>query len=316
MNNPLIKLLVVALVVAGGAGFGYSRMKAAELESKHQIELEKLRREFVDREAFARSIADSTKYADEQRALFKWYFAELTSHYNRYPKYKNYDRFLDDLKARHKSKKVKDGEFGQWEERFKLTRDFFDKVGAGKYEPRFTAVDKGLRFDIYDIQSVPDPKEPKVRLSFALYGAQRKWSEDTSSGSKVSKLTVNANFRDMVFKGLDGQDKEVLQLTASGDPFKIDNPERLVEEFPPHVVLGYYEVPKIPSQAAKVEITFGISTRSVLSGEEAAGEFVWKMPTPDDFKLPAGAAWEGAQEKEREAPEEAAAKPAKGKKRP
>jgi hypothetical protein len=105
-------------------------------------------------------------------------------------------------------------------------------------------------------------------------------------------------------------------MRATGEPFKIDNPERFIEEFPPDIVFGYYDLPKIPADVATAELTFDIGTRSVLTGEEIATKFVWKQqPAPAEWKLPAGAAWEGAQEQVREQPQDAPPEPVKEKKK-
>ena len=131
------------------------------------------------------------------------------------------------------------------------------------------------------------------------------------------RLTVNANFREMVFSGQDPDGKPIREMRASGEPYKIENPERFIEEFPPGIVFGYYDLPKIPAEVATAELTFDIATRSVLTGEEVAAKFVWKQPVPAEWKLPAGAGWEGAQEQVREEPKDAAPAPVvkeKGKK--
>lgn len=310
MNNPIVKLGIVLVLLVGGGWFGLSSYRKKSAEYENRLGLERVRREFLERAPLARSMADLGKYRFEQQQLFKWYFNELTDHYNRFAAFKDYEKFEDDLEQRKRQKKVKDQEYAQYLERYKAVKAFWDLARAGKYDPVFSTADKGLRFDVYDVQQQPGDK---VRLSFALYGTQRKWSEDSSSGSKVKRLTVNAAFQEMVLSGLDGDGKQITEMRATGEPFKIDNPERFIEEFPPGLVFGYYDLPKIPAEVVTIQLTFDLATRSVLTGEDVPLKVEWKQPAPPEWKLAAGARWEGAQEQVREAPEEEAAPAKKGK---
>lgn len=309
MNNPIVKLGIVLALLLGGGWFGLSSWRTKEAEFKHQLDLERIRKEYLERAPVALRMKDAAKYQFEQAAIFKWYFNELTEHYNRYPAFKNYERFIDDLDERKRAKKVKEADYAQYEERYKLTRALWELARTGRYDPVYTATDSGLRFDVYEVQTLAGTAEPTLRLSYVLWGAQRKWTEDTSSGGRVRRLNVSASFHELVFNGLDADGKPIREMRASGDPFKIDHPERFIEEFPPGVVFGYYDLPKIPAEVVSAELSFEISTRSVLSGEELLAKFVWKQqPVPAEWKLPAGAGWEGAQEQVREDPEAAPAK--------
>ncbi|HCF58851.1 MAG TPA: hypothetical protein DFS52_12780 [Myxococcales bacterium] len=298
MNNPVIKLVIVLAVLLGAAGFGVSKYQSKTSEYDHKLGLERIRKEFLERAPFARLMPGQERYQEEQRALWKWYFDELTGHYNKYPGLKNYERFLDELIERKTKRKIKEQEFAQYEERYELVKSYWDTMQAGKYLPVFTGLDNGLRFDIYEMRPIPDAREPRVRLQFTLLGTQRKWNvESSSGGGRIMKMNVNASFHELVFKGFDAEGKPAREMRASGDPFKLDYPERFIDEFPPGVVIGYYELPRVPSVVTKAELSFEIATRSVISGEEIVGRFTWKLdPVPEELKLPPGMAWEGAEE--------------------
>lgn len=306
MNNPIVKLAIVLVILVGGGYFGLTNYRAKKTEYENKLGLERIRREWLERQPLARLMPDAEKYRFEQLQLFKWYFNELTEHYNKFQGLKNYERFSDDLELRKRQKKIKDNEYAPYAERYKLTFDLWEAMRTGKYETIFTAQDRGLRFDVYRQETAGD----KLRLYYALYGTQRKWTADTTSGPKILKLTVNANFHSLSFSGLDADGKEIRKFDATGEPYKIDNPERFIEEFPPGIVFGYYDLPKIPSEVITAELTFDIATRSVLSGEEVPAKFVWKQPLPADWK---GGNWGDAQEQVRE--EAPPPEPAKGKKK-
>lgn len=300
MSNPMIKLAVLLAVALGGGIFAYRAWTMQSSELRHQLDLERIRREFEQRDALARAAADPQRYRDEIRAVLKSYFAELTEHYNRFPAFKNYERFAAEMAEKRKGKKLKEQEIAQYEERYRIVKDVWEAARTGKYDPVFSGGDRNLRFDILDVQPVSDPKEPRLRLNFVLWGAQRKWAEDSAAGVRIRKLSVSASFHEMVVQGLNAAEKPITEIRASGDPFKVEHPERFIDEFPPNAVLGYYEIPKIPAEVVTAELTFALATRSVVTGEETAANVVWKLPAPSEWRLPPGVKWEGAQEQVRE----------------
>jgi hypothetical protein len=289
--------IVLAIgVCALGVGFGVSQYSAVKKEGARQQALEQIRREYLERASLALTMADPGRYEEERRALFKWYFNALTNHSNKYPEAKDYFRFEKELKKKGGS------EAASYEKRYQLIKSFWERMSSGKYIPVFTAFDQGIRFDIYKLETLTlSDGDPGVRLYFALYGVQRQWGEEqTSSGGRLLRMRVNTRFDGFRVDGRDEAGKPKFEMSlGSGEPFNINHPERFIEEFPPAMVLGYYEIPRIPSVAAAVEMAFQIGTRSVVSGQEVQGNFVWKMTDdmPKELKLPSGQEWKNAEKK-------------------
>jgi len=302
MKSPIV-MAVAAVLILGGGFFAYRMQQSTKTEYEHELGLDRIRREYLERSALAHQLSDPARYGDEQRALFKWYVGELTDHYNKFAEFKNYERFMDDLLEKQRKKRVKPAEFQQYEARYELVKDLWDRMGTGKYEPVYTAQDKGLRFDVWDVKAVPGD-EPLVRVAFALYGAQRRWSEEKNERGRVRKLTVNADFQEVLFKGMDAADKLLGEASAKGVSFSVDDPERFIEEFPPSIVIGYYDLPRFPATVAKGEMTIKIGTRSVLTGENFAAVFVWRPEMTEEWKMDAGLEWKNAEERVVEPPEE------------
>ena len=107
LNNPIVKIVAVAVVVLGGTGFGFSAFNKKNTELQHRMGLERIRREWLERQPFARTLSTPDKYRFEQAQLFKWYFSELTDHYNQFQGFKDYERFGDELEERKRAKKIK-----------------------------------------------------------------------------------------------------------------------------------------------------------------------------------------------------------------
>lgn len=288
---PLVLLAAAVLAI------GYivlAVLPAAREEGARNADLERIRREYLERTPVALCMSDPGRYEEERRALFKWYVNALTDHGNKFPGSFEPKRFEKELAKKGPSEKP------LYEKRYSLLRDFWDMMAAGKYMPVFTAFDQGIRFDIYRLETGTLDGEPSVKLHFALYGIQRQWTEDQQSGGgRVFKMRVNSRFEQFNVDGRDASGKPKVSMSlGSGEPFNVNHPERFIEEFPPSMVVGYYEIPRIPDVAASVEMTFSIGTRSVVSGQETQGSFVWKMDEmPAELKLPSGQEWKNAEKR-------------------
>lgn len=289
-NTLLIAIAVILLAVVGGVS--YSSLSDAKREGARHLGFDQIRREYLERAPLALTMADPGRYEEERRALFKWYFNALTSHYNKYPEAMDYARFEKELKSKRGS------DAAPYEKRYQLVKAFWETISAGKYIPIFTAFDQGIRFDIYRLETTTLDGEPAVKLHFALYGIQRQWTEDQANGNRVLRMRVNTRFEEFKVDGRDEAGKPKLEMSlGSGEPFNVNYPERFIEEFPPAMILGYYEIPRIP-QVASLEMTFQIGTRSVVSGQEVQGNFVWKMAEmPSELKLPVGQEWKNAEKR-------------------
>lgn len=289
-NTILIAIAVILLAVVGGVS--YSQLTNAKKEGARQQDFDQIRREYLERSSLALTMVDSGRYEEERRALFKWYFNALTSHYNKYPENLDYARFEKELKGKRAA------DAAPYEKRYQLVKTFWEMSAAGKYIPVFTAFDQGIRFDIYRLETTTLDGEPSVKLHFALYGIQRQWTEDQANGNRVLRMRVNTRFEEFKVDGRDEAGKPRLEMSlGSGEPFNVNHPERFIEEFPPAMIIGYYEIPRIP-QVASLEMTFQIGTRSVVSGQEVQGNFVWKMEEmPSELRLPVGQEWKNAEKR-------------------
>lgn len=283
---------VVVLALFGAFVFLFLLPKANKAGAQ-AADMEKIRKEYMERAVFAMGVKDPGRYAEERRALFKWYRNQLTEHENKYPGSVDATRYEAELK------KKSGPEAEMYENRYGVAKEFWGLVESGKYMPEFTAYDQGLRFDVYRLEPTTVEGGPGVRLHFALYGVQRQWVDEQNNGAHIWHMRANMRFDRFSVEGRDAADKLKFEMSTQGgggEPFNIKYPEMVIEEFPPATVIGYYEIPRIPAGADKVEIAFGIGTRSVVSGQESMGEFKWVMKDlPKDLRMPDGQTWQNAE---------------------
>jgi hypothetical protein len=286
-------LLAVIAVLYGRLSTNYKQLQAED-------SLVRVQRDYLERIAWIRSNPDDRTYREEVNTFLRWYFKQVDAHVDRYAGNKNFDTYMVELEKRAE-KGSKDGQLGEKKAAYELTKNIFDQMRSGKYSPLWTATDKGMRLDVLtsDVKMVGG--SPKVRMDVVLWGAQREAREDavgapvpTPRPPNFKRMATSASY-DVQWKLVDAGGNMLGKMSAGDPSMKIDYPERFIAEFPPQVVLGYYELDLFPAEVAKIETVFTISSRAP-SGGEAVAKLTWNLDTPAEWRLRAGEKWEGATE--------------------
>ncbi|MET0402557.1 MAG: hypothetical protein ABW123_09150 [Cystobacter sp.] len=283
-------VLLVGIILAAVVTTRASSSRA--LEAQRDADFTRVQKDYLERVGWMRVNPDEKAYRQELPGFFKVYFEQVGTHHDRYKLGREYDAYLTELEKRAgKDDRVEDRKAF-----YEYTRQVFDALREGKYQPEWTATDKGLRLDVVSSEVVKVLGKPQVRLRLALWGAQR---EERTDG-KVKKMVTSASFKTQ-WKLTDERGKLLGEMSAEDPSMKIDFPERFIAEFPPQMVLGHYDIDLLPNEVKKMEITFQVSSRAA-SGGDAEAHYVWKLDVPSDWRLGKGEQWEGATVTER--PEE------------
>jgi hypothetical protein len=282
-------LVILAGVIAGSVIF-YRRLSAQTLEAQREADMARIQKDYLERVGWMRTNPDGKLFKEEVGPFFKAYFEQVDGHLNKFKGNKEFDTYLQELERRSES--GKDEKAGDRKAVYEYTRKVFDSFRKGSYSPVWTATDKGMRLDVISSDVVMVKGTPQVRFQLALWGAQRELKDD----GKVKKMMTSATF-DTAWKLTDAKGKLIGEMRGSDPSMKIDFPERYIAEFPPQMVLGHYDMDMVPSDVAKMDITFKVTSRS------ADASFVWKLDAiPSEWKLGAGETWKDATVDER--PEE------------
>ena len=291
--------IIVAIIGVTAAIFWTMRkwdMKTAEAQ-REQAYL-KLKADYLERIAWLRVVPDEKPYKDEISTMLRWYFKEVTDLMNRHGGNRKFDDYLEELEE--KSKKGKYDEYAQpgkdrTDEKkavYEYTRKVFDLMKSGNYAPYWTGTSNGIRMDLLSADTMMVDGEQKIHLPLVVWGLPR---DERVDDKNIRRVQVNASFR-FNWKLFDEKGKLLGEMPGEGGPdSRVDWPERYIKLFPPMVVLGHYDVEKLPAEVKNVEITFTISARSPTGGDINAS-YLWKLEPPAAWKLGAGEAWKGAQE--------------------
>jgi hypothetical protein len=292
MKRYLGLIIVVAGVLVGMI-YAFKRWDQKTAESAREADVSRIKAGYLERVAWIRVNPDEKSYKDEVGTFFRWYFKEVNEHINKFGGNRKFDDYIAELDDRSKKKGGNDN-LEEKKAAYEYVRKFFDEFREGKYEPMWTSTDHGLRFDVVRTQPIGD----KTRFTFVVWGLPGEERVVDDRGTR--KWVVNASYKSN-WKLFDAKDKLFGEMPAEGVDMKVEDPQRRIRWFPGQIVVGHFDVPKIPDEVKNAEITFTQSSRSLTGGDIVANH-VWKLELPAEWKLKAGEKWEGAQDSVR--PEE------------
>jgi hypothetical protein len=260
-------------------------------EHQRDQSLLKLRADFLERVPMVRSQPEEKAYRSEVQTLLAWYFKEVNEHLSRHGGNKKFDDYLLELEDRSNKKSAKpdDGLKDKIEDKkvvYEYTRKIFEQMKGGTYAPLYTQTNAGVRFDILSADVERVGGEEKIHMPLVVWGLPR---EERIDDRKVKRISTSGSFK-FNWKLFDEKGKLIGELPGDGGPN--------VKYFPPSVLLGHYDIDKLPQQAKVVEMSFSISGRTPTGGDVSAN-YTWKMDVPASWKLAAGETWKGATESER-----------------
>ncbi len=287
MKRYLGLIVVVAGVIAGMI-YAFKKWDAKTAETQRDLNAARIKAAYLERVAWMRVNPDEKTYKDEVGTFFRWYFKEVNEHINKYGGNRKFDDYLTELDERSKKKKGDDDNYEEKKAAYDYVRKFFDDFQSGKYEPMWTSTDHGIRWDIVNTTPMGD----KTRFTFVVWGIPGEERVIDDRGTR--KWVVSASYKSN-WKMWDEKGKLFGEMPADGVDMKVDDPQRRIRWFPPQIIVGHFDVPKIPAEVKNVEITFTQSTRS-LTGTDILANHLWKLDLPAEWKLAPGQKWEGAQD--------------------
>lgn len=265
-------LFVVALALLAARAFTDSADAAAQ-----KLWLEHARSQFAQRAAVVRAAPDTARYRDDQRALLRSWFADLAEIGNRFPALRGQPAAFVPPPPR-----VRGGNLGDWQQ---LSDAQVAAWREGKLDLVESAAAQGLRLDLLRVTRL----DGKLAAEVAVWGAPEETQVDEpEAGKQVQRVSVPLVFRGLSLRFLDAAGTVVARLDGGGEPaLRLDMPERLTPDAPPGLVLGRFELPLFPPDAAEVEWTLGLQIRPV-SGDTRAAQAVWKTKLDPAWS---GGAW-------------------------
>jgi len=242
--------LVGLVVIGGGAFAGLNVYNETNLEHSYRLELNELKNSF-ERQSTGLQLLDTEGYTKEIGIHLERYFRELRKLGKQYPEYQNFERELELGAAKVEKGHMSPTQKMARDEQINLTLEQMNKMRQGHYRPLFTDAKSGFRFDITDISPQSEGGQSFIKLSYVHWGA----FGPVDYGMIEGTFTVEQE---------KGKAVEVPQIVAESQPPTLQvNGERWVTEFIPGMEMGYYLLPRFPTQALGINLSFQYSIRTV-----------------------------------------------------
>lgn len=293
--------IIVALVtVVVAIVWAYRKWNDKTAESAREQSVQRIRGDYLERVAWMRNVPETKAYNDEITTFLRWYFKEVNDHLNKFGGNRNFNDYI--LELEEKAKKNPTKEFQEYESPtkdrssekkavYEYTRKVFDQLKGGTYNVYWTGTSQGIRLDIVTASTERIGGEDKIHMPLVVWGLPR---EEHSDEKNVRRITTNGSFH-FNWRLLDEKGKLIAEIPGDGVDSRVDWPERYVKFFPPSVVLGHWDIDKVPQEAKVAEISITIGARSPTGGDVNA-TYAWTLDVPAEWKLAPGEAWKGAQE--------------------
>ena len=291
-------IIVAVIGVAAAIIWATRRFERQSADAAREKSELKLKADYLERVAWLRNVPEEKAYRDEIGTFLAWYFKQVNEHRARFGGNPSFDDYLQELEGRTKKappSKFEEPVRDRTEEKkaaYEYTKKVFDQFRGKAYAPFWTGTSEGIRLDIVSADTIRVGGEEKIHLPLVVWGLPR---EERVDEHKTVRVSSNATFR-FTWKLFDEKQKLIGEMPGEGGPeSRVDWPERFVKFFPPMVLLGHYDVDKLPQEARTAEIALTISARSP-SGGDILASYLWKLDVPAAWKLGTGESWKGAQE--------------------
>lgn len=312
MKRFLASVVVLALVGAVAA-FAFMSFKSRLTEERLLVKKAAIDLAFLGKSSFTRMVPGDD-YGDDASVLFSGYARDMDKIYNdpEFAPLRDDDKVRKIYQQAHKDGRKDDNTLKQVNERIDYTQAAYKELTGGSYHPVATGQMNGLRVDLYSFKKSAVDGQDRLQVKILVYSGD---PEAVSFGSIQMKLAIKS----MVEKKVHGKivQEEQLKLAkveGGGSPNTlIKNPRKWMADFPPGLMIGYYDFPLFPPTSSDLALTINFGTRTV-GGNTMQSEIAFPAIAIDpSWKLPAGASWE-AEEMEGTEEEMAAFKKEQGEK--
>jgi hypothetical protein len=263
-----------------------------------RLERARLKREFVERSAAARSMAvqPPEPWREESAALLRWWLEAGSALRNRFP---NEPPRQSAVAAAGEEKKGKlaDKDRGAIAEFQQYADGRVALIKAGRYAPVASAVAEGLRLDLMAVETGPNPDGggPGLRVDFALWGVPRTLEREGSGDKVTSRSLLGVSLRQLGVRLLDEKGKLFGGMQGGGEPaIKLADPERFTDDLPPSILFGTWWLDLLPRGPVAMELELTAAVRGA-AGRDRPAIFTTSIPIDEAWRLPAGVEFKAEQ---------------------
>lgn len=293
MKN-ILAFVVGLILIAVVAGFGYSKVQARMNVALLKADKAVLDRQFLNRLAFTRMLP-LDDYREDMGIMLNNYSRDLDKLYMK-PEYKELrddDSVRKLYQEQYKEGKKDEKTFKGVSERIDYTQATYKELTGGSYRPVLTAENAGLRLDLYSITKgavdgrdrlmvkvLVTATDPDVALTFGHIEMKSKIEDEIEKKDRKGQVV-----KEKVYK--------LTKIEGEGEPNTlIKEPRKWLEDFPPGLMIGFYDFPLFHPKATEVKLTMGFTVRTQGGNNLNPNLEFPAFPIDSAWRLPPGASWE------------------------
>lgn len=299
-----LAVLVLLIALSAIVGWVFLTFQQKIFTQKLALERATIGTLFMGRLAGTRMLPDET-YIDDIGVLLSSYGRDIDKMYQspEYAKLRNPNAMREMYLEEFQKGRLDDRTFQGINERIDYTQEAYKALTSGSYRPLTTAQNLGFRLDMYEINKTAIDGQDRLMVKVLIHAGD---PESLSFGRIEMKMRIE----DEVEKQVKGKTvtetvAKMAKVEGGGEPNTlVKEPRKRMEDFPPGLMIGYYDFPLFPPTARELKLTMSFTVRTAGGNSFSPNLEFAVIPISPSWRLPEGASWEA---EEMEATEEEAA---------
>lgn len=286
MKNFLSFVIIIAALAAGGGYLLFQRQAQID-ELTYEKKLHEQRVNFARQAALTIQVPND-RYEFDRSQLVSDHVAAVERLWKEHPDQANPDKFIEQREAAAKEGKKDKAKVAEYRERYDYLREQFKVLSSG-YKPALSGYSNGLRYDLAKISKTNAGGKESLRWDLFLWGAAP--GQMTFGGIEIQFLR---EIKETDARGREKVKKAIAKIQGQGPPYILhENPWDWIPEWPPTVMVGYYQgLPLFPADATKFSLKIDLTVRTA-QGTNLPVELKWENIDVDpSWRAPEGSLFE------------------------
>ena len=282
MKNLFAFALILAALAAGG-GYLIWQQQGQLDELTYEKKLHEARVNFARQAALTIQVPND-RYAFDRSQLVSEHISNVERIWKEHPEQANPDKFIEERERAAKEGKKDKAKVAEYRERYDYLREQFKVLQEG-YKPVLTGYSNGLRYDIAKMSKTSAGGKESLRWDLFLWGGAP--GQLTFGGIEIQFLR---EIKETDARGRETVKKAIAKIQGQGPPYILhENPWEWIPEWPPTVMVGYYQgLPLFPPDATKFTLKLDLTVRTA-QGTSMPIELKWENVDVDPaWRAPEG----------------------------
>lgn len=286
MKNLVTFVIIIAALAAGGGFLIWQQQQQLD-ELAFQKKLAE-RRTLFARQAAITIQVPKERLDFDRRQLISDHIDGVEALYKEHPAQLKPDAFIKEREQKAKEGKKDKARVAEYRERYDFLKERFEVLKRG-YTPVLTGYQNGMRFDIVEVKKTDADGKQSLRLDVFVWGPV-----EQQLGFGGIEIQFVREIKETDARGREKVKKVLAKVEGAGPPYIFhEDPHNWIPEWPPGVMVGYYQgLPLFPPDATKFSLKMDFTLRT-SAGTPLPVELKWENVDVDPaWRAPEGTVFE------------------------